>query len=157
LYSAATVIFFSTTGVVSISCEGRSGRKLAQLHQKCGWRFLSWVWYLCLCLFRLILALSRRHYGARTNLSRWCWAGWIVTLGWSSPLQKPTSSMQQQPKQQQQGNSGKWFICIWLDAFCLFQRQRIQTLVPSQWTPGWSSSLCQPIKYCMQQQHKKQQ
>ncbi len=85
------VIFFSTAVVDTISCEGKRGRKLARLHL-CGWRFLSWVWYLRLCLFRLILALSRRQYEARTNLSRCCLAGWIVTLGWSSPLHQPTRS-----------------------------------------------------------------
>jgi hypothetical protein len=36
LYSAAVVIFFSTTGVVSISCEGRSESQLARLHRSAG-------------------------------------------------------------------------------------------------------------------------
>jgi hypothetical protein len=83
-----------------------------------------------------------------------------VLSPWDSPLHYISlqDPVQQQPKQQQQGNSGKGFICIWLDAFCLFQGQIIQTLVvPSQWTPGWSSILCQPTRSCMQQQRKKQQ
>jgi hypothetical protein len=39
LYSATVVIFFSTTGVVSISCEGRSESQLARLHHGVGGAF----------------------------------------------------------------------------------------------------------------------
>jgi hypothetical protein len=64
------VVFFSTTAVDTISCEGKSGRKLARLH------LLSSVWYLRLCLFRLDLTFYRRHYEARTDSSKNL-IGWI--------------------------------------------------------------------------------
>jgi hypothetical protein len=39
LYSVAVMIFFNTTSVVSISCEGRSESQLAQLHRSAGGAF----------------------------------------------------------------------------------------------------------------------
>jgi hypothetical protein len=50
-----------------------------------------------------------------------------VLSSWDGPLHY--TSLQDPVQQQQQGNSGKGFICIWLDAFCLFQRQIIVVVI----------------------------
>jgi hypothetical protein len=52
-----------------------------------------------------------------------------VLSPWDGPLHYTSlqDPVQQQPKQQQQGNSGKGFICIWLDAFCLFLEANTNT------------------------------